>query len=539
MPARPVISTTGVFIAAAIIALAYAWCTDHQWEDYWITFRSAKNLATGNGLVHNPGQRLHSFTSPIGVLTPALGSYITGGGSDIAALWAFRAMSIAAFAGAAALLFLTASRTGLHPLACAFLAAWLLTDNKSQDFSANGMETPFLQLFIAYALWSLFACRAEKRWLHLGLAWGGLMWTRPDSFVYISAISLGVLLFKDRSAGGLTRAEWFRHLWKAALVCTVVYLPWFITAWVYYGTPVPHTITAKASVAGDKHVWEAVWAAIKLPFVSLFRHGPLDLALSPSNANFGAWPLAMHVACRILGIVAYLAWLIPWLRREARIASFIFAIFAAYLDYYPAYPASWYVPAAAWLALFTLACLLHEALLRWPSSGLRWMQRPAVIAASLLVVFGIWMSLHSGRLFATQQKIVDGGNRRDIGLWLRKNAREGDTVFMECLGYIGYFSGLRTYDWPGMSSPEVVKASAECDHNWQHIVAKLKPDWIVLRPSEAVQVLHGGIAEKDGRYELAQTFDVTGKLENLDLYGEALLAFDSCFFVFRRVPNDS
>ena len=27
---------------------------------------------------------------------------------------------------------------------------------------------------------------------------------------------------------------------------------------------------------------------------------------------------------------------------------------------------------------------------------------------------------------------------------------------MECLGYIGFFSGLKTLDIPGMSSPEVV-----------------------------------------------------------------------------------
>ena len=34
---------------------------------------------------------------------------------------------------------------------------------------------------------------------------------------------------------------------KAAGVTTVLYLPWFLGAWVYYGSPVPHTVIAKGA----------------------------------------------------------------------------------------------------------------------------------------------------------------------------------------------------------------------------------------------------------------------------------------------------
>jgi hypothetical protein len=538
MPARPIFSTTGVFIAAAIIALAYTWATDHQWEDYWITFRSSKNLATGNGLVHNVGEPLHSFTSPLGVLLPALGSVITGNSNDIAALWAFRVMCIAAFAGAAALMFATAKGIGLHPLAAGFLVLWLLTDNKSQDFSANGMETSFLLLFIAYAMWGLFIGRGPWRWLHLGLSWGGLMWTRPDAFIYIGTMGLAALIFNDSARSGLTRKEWLVMLLKAAGVCTIVYLPWFITAWAYYGTPVPHTIIAKASAAGPKNPLGIFWSLICQPVHGLTSYGPIEGTFTPSNLRFGGWPLAVEYICRLVALLSFFIWLLPRVRWEARLASFVYAVFMAYLDYFPAYPASWYLPGPAWLALFALAGLLDHLLPRRDGVTSSWrakLARPALLASTTFVLLGIWMSLHAGRLFAVQQKIVDGGNRRDIGLWLKEHAKPGDTVFMECLGYIGYFSGLRSYDWPGMSSPEVVKASKECDHNWQLIVARLKPDWLVLRPQEATIVLHGGTAENGARYELVRTFDVTGKLEKLDVHGTGLLAFDSCFFVFQRV----
>src|SRR5437762_13650216 len=50
--------------------------TNHAWEDYYITLRSSRNLLEGNGLVYNAGDRLHTFTSPLGVLIPALCTWL-------------------------------------------------------------------------------------------------------------------------------------------------------------------------------------------------------------------------------------------------------------------------------------------------------------------------------------------------------------------------------------------------------------------------------------------------------------------------------
>ncbi|MEN9402814.1 MAG: hypothetical protein RL091_1517, partial [Verrucomicrobiota bacterium] len=55
-----------IFLLVAGIAAAFALYTHHVWEDYYITYRSSKNLATGHGLVFNYGDRLHTFTSPLG-----------------------------------------------------------------------------------------------------------------------------------------------------------------------------------------------------------------------------------------------------------------------------------------------------------------------------------------------------------------------------------------------------------------------------------------------------------------------------------------
>src|SRR6476659_10642424 len=83
-----------IFFATFAVAMLFAAFTQHIWEDYYITYRASKNLATGHGLVFNHGDRLHTFTSPLGVLLPALSSVLTLNRSDVVALWLFRLMSV-------------------------------------------------------------------------------------------------------------------------------------------------------------------------------------------------------------------------------------------------------------------------------------------------------------------------------------------------------------------------------------------------------------------------------------------------------------
>ena len=109
----------------------------------------------------NPGERVHTFTSPLGVLLPALASLMTGNSSDYGALWLFRIMSISAYAGAGVLLWrlMRGLFTAIYP--ALFLVLLLATDAKSVDTATNGMESAFVLLFMAWNLWALL--RAPQR----------------------------------------------------------------------------------------------------------------------------------------------------------------------------------------------------------------------------------------------------------------------------------------------------------------------------------------------------------------------------------------
>src|ERR1700689_5136333 len=103
----PSITNRDALAAAALgfaSPLLFAAVTHEVWEDYYITYRSSRNLAEGNGLVYQIGEHVHTFTSPLGALLPSLGLMLTG--SATGARWSSRVLSAAALAAAAYLVVL-------------------------------------------------------------------------------------------------------------------------------------------------------------------------------------------------------------------------------------------------------------------------------------------------------------------------------------------------------------------------------------------------------------------------------------------------
>ena len=524
-------------MAVCLVAGAFALYTDHAWEDFYITYRTSKHLATGDGLVFNVGQRLHTFTSPLGVLLPALASLLTGNASDTVALWIFRAMAVGALGYAATRLYAISRHLDFPLVASVFLVAWFVTDAKTVDFSINGMETPFMIAFFAYALGAMYTA-GPRRWLHLGLAWAGMMWTRPDGFITISLLTAGVWLFNDPARTGLTRRGWFPVLLKSAGVATVIYLPWFVFAWRYYGTPVPHTITAKALLAGPRSLLDFWYSILSFPTLINDWHGSIDAMFSPTQAFMGGWPEPPIIAARTVAAVASGLWLVTPLRREVRALSLAFFGYCVYLNYFPPFPSAWYISLPAVMALLALAGAWGQvfALTKsLKSIALARTLRAALAAlAAAFFVQGCWFTMASARELRAQQIQVENGVRRPIGEWLRAHAAPGDTVFMEPLGYIGYFSGLRTYDYPGLSSPEVVDAVRRVGIRFPALIRDLKPTWVVLRPTEISAIHEEDPALLQREYIPVFASDRRKEVAALKIRGYDYVIYDAAFMVFKR-----
>lgn len=515
-----------------VIGVGFAAYTQHVWEDYYITFRASKNLAAGEGLVFNPGERVHTFTSPLGVLLPALTSWLAGPEGDRLALWGFRVISLLALAGGAVFLARSAHRMGMVAMVAWSAGLLLAMDGKTLDFSINGMETGLWVLFLAYAIWAQLASKLD--WRHLGGAWAGLMWTRPDCFIHIALMGVGHLIFLGGEIVGGRRA--LVQIWiKAGLLTTCLYLPWFAWAWTYYGTPIPHTVAAKSGLAREMGIWDQLILAAKMPFAALGFHNSMGASFLPAYYQFGGWGNWPILLAKVVSGFAGLIWLLPRVSRATRWVSFVYAGIHAYLTLIPYYFFPWYLPAAMPFAVLAVLGVARD----WASNrsvvgSTRWSMGVATLA---LLGSGMFTGLIAQQMRA-QQEIIEDGNRRRIGEFLRQHAQPDNTVMMEPLGYIGYFSGLRTYDYPGMSSPEMVAARAVVGDDWKDLINHLQPDWLALRPQEVGRLHQNTDWHLNQAYELVATFDRSEDVAKLHLPGRGYLEHDAVFWLLRRTSRE-
>ena len=515
-----------------LVCLSFAAYTHHAWEDYLITFRASLNLATGHGLVYQPGEHVHSFTSPLGTLLPALFALGGGPGVETRALWCFRFLSAAALAVAIMLVGREFRRSQLATWTAAIGCGLWIFDSKVVDFSMNGMESALVILF-TIVTWQALVRGAELWPTALGFA--GLQWTRPDGLVFFMALALPWLVLSKKSSFGLERKPWWAMV-RAVALGGAIYLPWVIFAWIYYGSPVPHTIVAKQF----HHPLIETAANLALyPLRLLGGHVAVHDIFMPAYFYFGGWPRELVWFAWLLGTGAALTWLWPKVKPAGRLASAGLFLGGFYLQYIPGSP--WYFPGWQVLACIAWAYLLDAVALSISGNiKLKRVLLPLVrMTGLLLVALQIALLVAVGRQMRAQQTNIEDNHRQQIGFWLRSHSAINDRVYLEPLGYIGYYSGLKMLDNPGLASPEVVSARKSGQKTHAQIIQTLKPEWLVLRPDQVANVNEAAPDLLPQNYTLARTFDVRASLNAIRfLPGRGYLDFDARFLVYSRVNKN-
>jgi hypothetical protein len=214
-----------------------------------------------------------------------------------------------------------------------------------------------------------------------------------------------------------------------------------------------------------------------------------------------------------------------------------------YLSYAASFPFPWYVPNCTFLGIFVLAHIVQHALdlafsLKGKDdaishcvlAGIRLGAGSLLFAAFLLFLCTAWQ-------LRVQQREIEDGTRKQIGLWLRQHAASSaDTVFLEPLGYVGFFSQLKMLDTPGLCAPEVVAAEKNLrTTSLAEVIAELQPDWLVLRPMEADHVRMANSRLLTETYSTAKVFDASERVASYPwLPGRGYLFFDQKFIVLQR-----
>ncbi|MCU0652054.1 MAG: hypothetical protein MUC39_03835 [Candidatus Omnitrophica bacterium] len=498
-------------ILAFLIPLIYAIYTQQIWEDFLITLRFSENFAQGKGMVYFGAEKIYGFTSALEMFILSFCSFISGKASYLTIIWLYRIISAAVLSLGCILLFLSFSeenkKINFKGLALNLLC---LTEVKTIAFSANGMETAFLFFFFSWFIF-LTASGKLKNYLYLGICFAGFIWTRPDGCIYIAALSLSLLLFNP-----LPHKDTLKILLKAIALSALLYSPWLILSWLYYGNPIPHTILAKKHLLIFPANLEEFITKLGMVFEGTL--GPIYY-----QSEYSSWPGWIRFFTRITGFFAFIYWLMPTKDKIGKIASLTYFLLCLYMVPIRKFP--WYFPP---LALLTLTAIVSGYFRKNNLIN-------ALIFLSIFSCLAFIFTISSYQM-RIQQKEIEMNVRRQAGLWLKDNVRGNETVYSESLGYVGYFSQAKMLDYPGLVSAEVRKfLENNKEADFYTTANNLKPDWMVLRRHEAVKL---SLLSEYFRlhYRQMASFDATRNLENYqNMPGIEVLLGDAQFLIFKKI----
>lgn len=316
-------STLYLLWVSSIVGAFLLWraFADYVFEDAYITYRYADNLASGRGFVFTEGERVLGTTAPLYTLVLAAFGYI---GLDIPSVsGALFAISLAATGVIGGLLLRS---IGAPLLAILFALIAVSGGPHIQDYF--GLETPFVSFFVITTIWAMSRGREALAAVAVGFAF----LTRYDSAL-LAILMFGFVALRDR-----------RIPWRTGLLATAIVLPWLAFSQWYFGSVMPNTLGAKTGDTGPLSYFVSM---AQIQWDSLWHFG----RTAGLPAVLGA--RAETIVLAALGLGALAALLFDVRRRPALslLAAYALALFAGYSLIGPSLDFRWYPVPAVFAAL--------------------------------------------------------------------------------------------------------------------------------------------------------------------------------------------
>ncbi len=442
-------------------------------DDAYITFRYARNLLQGDGLVYNPGERVLGTTTPLYALLLS-GLAGASGWRDFPAL-AVGVNALAGGASTALLYFLGRRLAGRRVVGAAAALLWAVTPH-SVTFAVGGMET---ELTIALLL-GTFLAHLSGRSRAMAVCAALAFLARPDTLIASGPLLLDTWLARRRLP------------WTEGLLAAGLLAPWLLLATLYYGSPLPASLAAKSIT----YRLPSEAALIRLvqhyatPFFESQVLPPMGVVLA----------FAVYVGLAVLGALA--AWRAN--RRSAVVALYpllyaaVFALVNPLLfRWYLAPPMPVYILlilSGAWRVMADLVAGI------WSLGNIHYSKFNKQTATSFLFALATLAALLL-TLNAWTLRPDHGPERpapRDAFIRLEllyqqaativnEQSQPGDTLCAGDIGVLGYVTGLHILDTVGLVTPQtsayypadpaiyVINYAIPAD-----LVLALDPDFIVI-----------------------------------------------------------
>ena len=441
-------------LVALLIFLLELGLGPHPFDDAYITFRYARNLANGFGFVYNPDQPILGTTTPLYTLWLALFSSAISS-SD----YPWLALITNAVCDVTAILLLRRLVDSFYqpPAVSAMIAIGYLANPLRIGTALGGMETSMVILWLVAAA-EAYVGRNQP--LQAALFSALAVLTRPDAILLPILFAVYELLIKRRIPQ------------KEGLIFLAVMGPWLVFAQAYFGSPLPNSILAK-SQAYFLHPFQAL--ATLLGFLA---------TRSPFNgANWPLWTVGLS-----LGVVFwfYIVGARATVRVQPRALSLVAfpPLYVAGLSIGNPLLFLWYYPPL--IFLLDVMCLtgVSEVLGRVQPA-----LRNVFVSLCVIGLFGVqWLGLGPAA-----RQWPDSLRQREVSYdrvaaMLRDTIEPGSTVALPEIGVLGYMFGQSIIiDTVGLVSPEAIpyllrQPAPDQPANYaisNEVVAALQPDYVI------------------------------------------------------------
>jgi hypothetical protein len=423
-------------------------------DDAFISFRYAKNLASGLGFVFNPGERVEGYTNFLWVLILALSEYF---GLGVVTTSKFLAGAVTF--GTLFILYLLARRLfdGYHSgfLFIAFPLLVYASQGVQARYVVSGMETALFTFLVTFSVFLLISDRLS--WL-AGIGFALAAMTRPEGVMYFAiAVTMKPLLsiftsYEVRNKKGLV----------VSVICfLVLYGTYFMWRYAYFGYLLPNTYYAKAS---DFHITRLIrgWEML----LEVLKEWRVYLVIGLSVASLISWK--RH-------------WV--WSLFPAMVgATFSYFIFVGG-DFIVWFGPRFLMPVFPMLLLMASEGINNLTQLRYFSASVKPFSQ--VIVIILVVVISFFYSWPSSKgleiYFASQMRAWE-----EIGRWIKSETPSDTRIATDAAGLIPYYAERYAYDMFGLTDVHI--AHIELDEMGSGTAAheKFDPQYILDQQPDCI-----------------------------------------------------
>ena len=389
--------TIVLLVAVVLAARLLGLYVRHVYDDAFITFRYAENLAAGNGFVYNLGERVMGTTSPLWglVLTPFawLRVPLTGAAPILNTL----------LDCAVVLLVLLYCRRRDWMLPGVLFAVMFAGDPNMVRIPVGGMETSLLLVLCVAALMLFENGRRVPAAVVVAICY----FLRPEALLLLALLL--VLVARER--------RWRELTLMVGLSVLTVGIPVGLI-WAYYGGPVAHSVIAKSTALNGN----------LLPVLKE------ELAVNPIHLL--VLPLTVWAAARVIRLRG-----LPW-------HSLLWGVMYAgvYLLLRPAVWGWYFVPlhfVKFLLAAFGLADLVGRVRGASRFSVRTW----GLVGGGLVLLSGVVIAV------ATGPAPVRRNVYEPLQAWFRQHPARGAKIMAGDIGAVGYYSNAYICDLAGLVMP--------------------------------------------------------------------------------------